>query len=131
MKISEFQSLIAEQFLEKDRARGVDGTFVWFVEEIGELARALKGQDRANEREEFADILAWLCSLASIRDIDLEAAVREKYGAGCPRCGATPCACPPRHERPDADSGTMAGDEADDHSAASSPPDKDGRREHE
>lgn len=93
MKLSEFQTLIRDQYLEKDKARGIDGTFMWFVEEVGELARALKGNDRDNLEEEFADVLAWLTSMASIKGIDLEAAARKKYGRGCPRCAKTPCCC--------------------------------------
>jgi NTP pyrophosphatase (non-canonical NTP hydrolase) len=96
MMISEFQKLIYDQYFEKDNGRGVEGTFLWFVEEVGELARAIKNDDEANLREEFADVLAWLTSLASIKGVDLEAAAAAKYGAGCPRCAATPCACPPR-----------------------------------
>lgn len=93
MKVSEFQKLIYDQFFDKDNARGVDGTFLWMIEEVGELARGLKSGDEENLREEFADVFAWLCSLASIKGIDLEQAARDKYGQGCPRCAATPCAC--------------------------------------
>ena len=96
MTISEFQKLIEAIYFERDRARGRDGTFVWFVEEVGELAKALARprDDRGkNLREEFADVLAWLSTLASIAGIDLEAAAAEKYAAGCPKCGAIPCAC--------------------------------------
>jgi NTP pyrophosphatase (non-canonical NTP hydrolase) len=101
MKISEFQKLIADLYLDRDRARGLDGTYRWFVEEVGELARALRlhASGRAtdggrNLREEFADVLAWLVTLASIVEVDVEAAAREKYAAGCPKCAASPCACP-------------------------------------
>jgi NTP pyrophosphatase (non-canonical NTP hydrolase) len=66
---------------------------MWFCEEVGELTRALR-RGRKDELEgEFADVLAWLATLASIAGVDLERAVRAKYGAGCPRCEATPCAC--------------------------------------
>jgi NTP pyrophosphatase (non-canonical NTP hydrolase) len=96
MRISEFQKLIEEIYLARDSARGRDRNFVWFVEEVGELARALtRPKDRSgqNLREEFADVLAWLATLASIEGISLEEAAREKYGRGCPKCGATPCRC--------------------------------------
>jgi NTP pyrophosphatase (non-canonical NTP hydrolase) len=94
MRISDFQRRIEDIYLERDRARGRDGTFVWFVEEIGELARALaRSEDRKNLQEEFADVLAWLSTLASIAGVDLEAAAKEKYENGCPKCHATPCAC--------------------------------------
>jgi NTP pyrophosphatase (non-canonical NTP hydrolase) len=96
MKISEFQKLIEDIYLERDRARGRDGTFVWFVEEVGELARELarpRPDGGRNLREEFADVLAWLSTLASIAGVDLEAAAREKYREGCPKCRSKPCAC--------------------------------------
>lgn len=105
MKIGEFQRLIEEIYLRKDSARGVERTFMWFVEEVGELARDLlhapprSGQpvDPASPLgREFADVLAWLATLASIAGLDLEAAARAKYGAGCPRCGGTPCRCAER-----------------------------------
>jgi hypothetical protein len=37
-------------------------------------------------------VLAWLVSLASSKNVDIDAAAG-KYDRGCPRCGATPCAC--------------------------------------
>jgi len=51
---------------------------MWFIEEIGELATALASGDQANKQEEFADVFAWLCTLANINDVDLEKAC-EKY----------------------------------------------------
>jgi NTP pyrophosphatase (non-canonical NTP hydrolase) len=103
MTIGEFQRLIEAIYLQKDAARGLDRTFVWFVEEVGELARDLlhrKPGEPAGPASplgrEFADVLAWLATLASIAGVDLEAAARAKYGGGCPRCGATPCACKER-----------------------------------
>jgi len=94
MKLSEFQKRIEEIYFEKDKARGIDATYMWFAEEVGELTRAIRrNNDRANLEEEFADVLAWLSTLASIRGIDLEAAAKKKYGDGCPYCKAVPCAC--------------------------------------
>lgn len=96
MTISEFQKLIEDIYLARDSARGRDGTFVWFVEEVGELARALTrpmDSDGKNLREEFADVLAWLVTLASIAGVDIEAAAAAKYRNGCPKCRSTPCAC--------------------------------------
>ena len=66
---------------------------MWFAEEVGELTHALRRGDHDELEGEFADVFAWLSTLASISKIDLEEAVRKKYGGGCPRCTATPCAC--------------------------------------
>lgn len=77
MEIGEFQRLIAEKYQKRDRQRGVPATFMWFVEEVGELATALASEDKANKEEEFADCLAWLCTLANISDIDLEEACKK------------------------------------------------------
>lgn len=96
MRIAEFQRLIDELYGVRDSARGQDRNFLWFVEEVGELARALtRPRDCTgnNLREEFADVFAWLASIASIAGVSLEEAVIEKYGKGCPRCGTTPCSC--------------------------------------
>jgi len=44
---------------------------------------------------EVGGVLAWLASVASIAGVDLDQAA-SRYAHGCPRCGAIPCACPPR-----------------------------------
>lgn len=93
MDIREFQRRIESIYFEKDSARGLAGTFMWFAEEVGELSRALRRKDEAELQGEFADVLAWLSTLASIAGIDLEDAARRKYGDGCPRCAAAPCVC--------------------------------------
>jgi NTP pyrophosphatase (non-canonical NTP hydrolase) len=79
LKLSALQRVISERYEEADRKRGTPGTWLWFSEEIGELARALAREDRANLEGEFADVLAWLCTLANINDIDLAEAVTKKY----------------------------------------------------
>ncbi len=81
MHISDFQKLISEKYEKRDRERGVEKTFLWFVEEVGELATALANDDPDNRQEEFADVFAWLCTLANISDVDLEQACR-KYTSG-------------------------------------------------
>ncbi|WP_145314043.1 MazG nucleotide pyrophosphohydrolase domain-containing protein [Gimesia fumaroli] len=81
-------------FFEKDQSRGIEGTFMWFMEEVGELASALRdNNDRENLAEEFADVLAWLATMANVADIDLEQAVTRKYVQGCPRCHQEVCTC--------------------------------------
>ena len=91
--LREFQDRIRDLYGAKDAARGVEGTFLWFTEEVGELAAALRAGPKDELMLEFADVLAWLVTLANCSGIDLEEAVRRKYGTGCPKCSQTPCVC--------------------------------------
>src|ERR1700682_4577399 len=93
MTISQLQEIIRETYDAKDRRRGIEGTFMWFMEEVGELAAALRGGSPAEQAAEFADVLAWLATLANGANVDLSAALTAKYGGGCPGCRATPCVC--------------------------------------
>jgi NTP pyrophosphatase (non-canonical NTP hydrolase) len=88
-----FQRLIRDMYFRKDVARGVDGTFMWLMEEVGELATALREGNREAQVGEFADVLAWLTTIANVAGVDLEEAVRRKYGGGCPGCGELVCRC--------------------------------------
>jgi NTP pyrophosphatase (non-canonical NTP hydrolase) len=79
--LREFQQFIRDKYFPRDSQRGTPGTFMWFIEEVGELATALAGSDQDNKEEEFADVLAWMCTLANINNVDLAKAV-EKYTLG-------------------------------------------------
>jgi NTP pyrophosphatase (non-canonical NTP hydrolase) len=89
------QRMILQMYGQKDAARGDAGTFLWLTEEFGELASALRSGTRDELAAEMADVLAWLVTLANVRGIDLEEAVRAKYGKTCPGCGTIPCVCDP------------------------------------
>lgn len=87
LRIREFQELIRERYFATDSARGTSGTFMWFIEEVGELSTALQDNlpgkpttqaQKANLSEEFADVFAWLCTLANIHGVDLARSL-EKY----------------------------------------------------
>lgn len=93
MNLKQLQEIIRTIYDAKDRRRGVEGTFMWFMEEVGELAAALRGGSDAERAAEFADVLAWLATLANIAGVDLEEAVQKKYGEGCPGCRRSPCVC--------------------------------------
>src|SRR4051795_8064447 len=97
--LTEVQGLIRRLYGEKDARRGVDGTFMWFMQEVGELATALRGGSAEEQVLEFADVLAWLATLANIAGVDLDEAMARKYGGGCPGCGLSPCECD-RLEKP-------------------------------
>ena len=93
LSLTQLQQLIRETFGERDRRRGIDGCFMWFMEEVGELSAALRHGSQEERAAEFADVLAWLATLANNAGVDLEAAIQAKYGQGCPRCRQTPCNC--------------------------------------
>jgi NTP pyrophosphatase (non-canonical NTP hydrolase) len=92
MQIREFQQLIDQMYSARDRQRGAAKTFLWFAEEVGELASAIAERDAQNLPGEFADVLAWLTTLANVEGVDLEQAI-EKFARGCPGCGQMVCHC--------------------------------------
>jgi NTP pyrophosphatase (non-canonical NTP hydrolase) len=93
ISLNDFQRLIREMYFEKDVARGVDGTFMWLMEEVGELAAALRDGTPDDQAAEFADVLAWLTTIANVAGVDLAEAIQRKYGSGCPGCGQLVCTC--------------------------------------
>lgn len=95
MKISEFQRLIKDLYFHQDYKRGIKATFIWLIEELGELASIINSNeiDKSNASEELADIIAWTNSLANILEIDLEAALLKKYPNMCVNCNSNPCTC--------------------------------------
>jgi NTP pyrophosphatase (non-canonical NTP hydrolase) len=93
MDLAAFQQVIERTYGARDRARGVPSTVAWLAEEIGELAQAVRKGTPAQQEHEFGDVIAWVASLANQMGIDLATAV-QRYADGCPRCAASPCACP-------------------------------------
>jgi NTP pyrophosphatase (non-canonical NTP hydrolase) len=93
MLIRDFQEMMRQLYLARDKARGVDATFNWLADELQELKDALAGNDKEALEKEFADVIAWLASLANITDIDLEKAAVNKYNNMCPKCQRSPCQC--------------------------------------
>ncbi len=102
MEIGEFQKMISEIYRKRDEERGVERTMLWIVEEVGELAEAVRkgceseeDMDRLRDEigEEIADVFAWLVSLANLCGVDVEREVLKKYPGYCIRCGKKPCEC--------------------------------------
>jgi len=80
-------------YFNRDSQRGIKGTFEWLREEIDELGEALEGTDKEATVKEFADVIAWLSSLANLKGVDLEKAALNKYNRKCPKCLQSPCGC--------------------------------------
>ena len=99
MHIREFQKMMRSIYFHRDSKRGTEGTFDWLVDEVKELEEALKIDDKKGLENEFADVIAWLASLANVTDVDLEKAALNKYDNKCPKCGHSPCQCTFRRPR--------------------------------
>ena len=93
MTLEDLQALIEKMYSDKDRQRGTPATFLWLCEEVGELAGALREGTHEQKCSEFADVFAWLVTLANINDVNLTQALEKKYGKGCPGCGTLICTC--------------------------------------
>ena len=93
MEISEFQKMMQELYAHNDMRRGGKATMLWLVEEVGELAEAIRREEPENIREELADCFAWIGALANLYEVNLEEAFLQKYPGVCPTCGQKPCIC--------------------------------------
>ena len=93
MYIREFQEMMRRVYFHRDSERGAKGTYEWLLEEVGELGEAIKERDTRALEDEFADVLAWLASLANVVNIDLEEAATTKYDNRCPKCQKARCEC--------------------------------------
>lgn len=94
MHINEFQDLMRRLYFHRDAQRGIERTFEWLVEEVAELGEAIQAGNKESLEQEFADVIAWLASLANVTHINLEEAAAKKYSNMCPKCRASPCQCP-------------------------------------
>ncbi|MHA2150117.1 MAG: MazG nucleotide pyrophosphohydrolase domain-containing protein [Candidatus Thorarchaeota archaeon] len=95
MKIEEAQEMMRKVYLERDRARGVEGTLRRTFEELDELQEAIENKGSTHAlADEIADVFAWLCSLANLLEIDVSKAFYKKYNNSCSKCKRSPCVCP-------------------------------------
>lgn len=92
MDLRELQDVIERTYGDRDRDRGIPATVAWLAEELGELAQSVRKGTRDQIEHEFSDVLAWVATLANQVGVDL-ATVVDRYGDGCPKCRAIPCAC--------------------------------------
>jgi NTP pyrophosphatase (non-canonical NTP hydrolase) len=93
LHINEFQNMMRQLYFERDSERGTEKTLDWLEDEVKELREALEEGDMKAAEKEFADVLAWLASLANIVNTDLENVALSKYPNRCPKCGLSPCNC--------------------------------------
>jgi NTP pyrophosphatase (non-canonical NTP hydrolase) len=95
LKIEEAQDMMRRIYLERDRARGIEGTLKRTFEELDELKEAIENKGSAQAlSDEFADVFAWLCSLGNLLEVDISDAFFNKYNNSCSKCKKSPCVCP-------------------------------------
>ncbi len=94
MRIQKFQNMMRQIYFQRDYQRGTVGTLNWLVEEVEELKEAIEEGEKKAIENEFADVFAWLASLANVVKIDLEEVAMSKYDNRCPKCRRNPCECP-------------------------------------
>jgi NTP pyrophosphatase (non-canonical NTP hydrolase) len=90
--LDDFQRVITDTYGERDRARGLPGAVAWLVEEVGELAQAIRKGTPEQQLHELADVLAWTTSIAAQLGLSMDDAA-QRYASGCPVCGSIPCGC--------------------------------------
>ncbi len=93
MHIQEFQEMMKTLYYARDQERGIEATFKWLEDELQELKEAINEKDKGSIQKEFADVIAWLASLANITEVNLEKAAINKYNSLCPKCKRSPCQC--------------------------------------
>jgi NTP pyrophosphatase (non-canonical NTP hydrolase) len=73
------QSDLAARFVEGDRKSGASFLALVLMEEVGELAEAIRRGEKAEAQKEVADVAFMALSLANVLDVDVEAAIRAKF----------------------------------------------------
>jgi NTP pyrophosphatase (non-canonical NTP hydrolase) len=90
--LDELQRVITDTYGERDRERGLPGAVAWLVEEVGELAQAIRKGTPEQQLHELADVLAWTTSIAAQLGLSMDDAA-QRYARGCPVCTSIPCRC--------------------------------------
>lgn len=73
------QQDLAERFLDGDRASGSTFLMMVLMEEVGELAEAVRRGEQDEARKEVADVAFMALSIANVLGVDVEEAIRAKF----------------------------------------------------
>lgn len=79
MDLKEIRKKIKEKYYEIDAKSGELFLLAVLFEEVGELAEAVRKKDVEAVKEELADVLFMVLSLANLFDADIESKLVEKY----------------------------------------------------
>lgn len=73
------QTDLAARFAEGDRKSGASFLALVLMEEVGELAEAIRRGEKAEAQAEVADVAFMAYALANVLDVDLDAKIRAKF----------------------------------------------------
>ena len=73
------QQDLAARFAEGDKKSGATFLALVLMEEVGELAEAIRRGDRDEARKEVADVAFMAHAIANVLDVDLEESIRAKF----------------------------------------------------
>jgi NTP pyrophosphatase (non-canonical NTP hydrolase) len=82
MNLKKFQERMKERFANFDKKSGPFFLMTLLSAEVGELALALKDDEKEDIAEELSDVTFALVSIANIYDLDLSSAIEKKYSKG-------------------------------------------------
>ncbi|MBO8182147.1 MAG: nucleotide pyrophosphohydrolase [Archaeoglobus sp.] len=79
MELKEIRRRMREKYLETDKKSGALFLLAVLVEEVGELAEAVRKEEKQNIAEELTDVLFMVLSVANFFEVDIEERLIEKY----------------------------------------------------
>ncbi|RLG22458.1 nucleotide pyrophosphohydrolase [Methanosarcinales archaeon] len=79
MEISEFQRILKNRYLEKDRLMGELFMLSVLTEEVGELAKAIRYKNSERIAEELGDVVFVAFCISNLFDIDMERCLKSRY----------------------------------------------------
>lgn len=94
MDLREIQEKIKSIYFHHDIKRGIAPSFMWLIEEIGELSKEIQEcpEDQQRLEEEMSDVFIWILTLCNLLGLDLDQCI-QRYMNGCPRCKKEKCEC--------------------------------------
>lgn len=99
--LRQWMDRLEKKYGHRNRSLGVQNAVGRLYEELTEVTNLIMGPDTLTPlgfsqemKGELADLLTWVLTVAYVAEIDLEKAMEQRYGNGCPTCRGRVCACP-------------------------------------
>lgn len=85
--LREWQEMFGEIYGRKNLALSPAECFLRLVKEVGDLAEALRREEKREIKNYLASAFAWLCGLYGRLKIDMEKSIWNRFPGICPYCG--------------------------------------------